>query len=98
MVQKVAVKRQFMARLRHTTTGKLSSKWVPFSNQGRLAAKGEGWAPPFISCAQDTVKLWETFTFTVLPFLSENHTCSLRQCWLLQTNDGLDNATWVKLS
>ena len=35
--------------------------------------KGEGWAPPFISCAQDTVgltptapmaiRLWETFTF-----------------------------------
>ena len=37
------------------------------------AAKGEGWAPPCISCAQDTVglyltapmaiRLWETFTF-----------------------------------
>ena len=38
------------------------------------AAKGEEWAPPFISCAQDTVglltptapkaiKKWETFTF-----------------------------------
>ena len=36
------------------------------------AAKGEVWAPPFISCAQDTVglptaptaiRLWETFTF-----------------------------------
>ena len=34
------------------------------------AAKEEGWASPFISCAQDTVstaptaiRLWETFTF-----------------------------------
>ena len=36
MVQKVAVKREFEAGLRHVTTGKLSlspsSKWVPFSN------------------------------------------------------------------
>ena len=30
----------------------------------RIAAKGEGWAPPFISCAQvTTIRLWETFTF-----------------------------------
>ena len=39
-----------------------------------MAAKGGGWAPPFINCAQDTVRLtptastairlWETFTFT----------------------------------
>ena len=39
-------------------------------------AKGEGWAPPFISCAQDTVglltsiastaiRLWKTFTFLI---------------------------------
>ena len=29
-----------------------------FSNKGRQkAAKGEGWAPLFISCAQDTVGL-----------------------------------------
>ena len=31
-----------------------------FLNQGiwkEKAAKGEGWAPPFISCAQDTVAL-----------------------------------------
>ena len=51
-----------------------SSKWVPFSNQGRIrqgrwmgsafhqlgtdkAGKGEGWALPFISHAQDTVCL-----------------------------------------
>ena len=34
------------------------------------AGKGGGWAPPFISCAQDTVgphtaiRLWETFTLS----------------------------------
>ena len=53
MMQKVPERCEFEAGLRYATTGKLcqpSSKWVPF-------AKGEGWAPPFISCAQDTVKL-----------------------------------------
>ena len=40
---KVAVSREFEARLRHAASGKLS-----LSTQ---AAKGEGWAPPFISCA-----------------------------------------------
>ena len=37
----------------------LSNKWVPFFFElGKAkAAKGEGWAPPFISCAQDTVGL-----------------------------------------
>ena len=35
-----------------------SSKWVPFFELGKdKAAKGEGWAPPFISCAQDTAGL-----------------------------------------
>ena len=30
-----------------------------FSELGKdKAAKGEGWAPPFISCAQDTVGLY----------------------------------------
>ena len=61
MAQKVAVEREFEARLRNAATGKLcqpSSKWVPFSKLGKeKAAKGEGWAPPFISCAQDTVGL-----------------------------------------
>ena len=37
------------------------------------AAKGEGWAPPFISSAQDTVptaiRLWETYLFTFLTCL-----------------------------
>ena len=33
-----------------------SSKRGPFLELGNAkAAKGEGWAPPFISCAQDTV-------------------------------------------
>ena len=40
MVQKVAVKREFEARLRHAATGNSlcqpSSKWVPFSNYGRI--------------------------------------------------------------
>ena len=63
MVQKVAVKREFEAGLRHATTGNLcicqpSSKWVPFFELEKdKAAKGEGCAPPFISCAQDTVAL-----------------------------------------
>ena len=52
MVQKVAVSREFEARLRHAATGK------PSLSLGKdKAAKGEGWAPPFISCAQDTVGL-----------------------------------------
>ena len=61
MAQQVAVKLEFEAGLRHATTGKLyqpSSKWVPFSKLGKdKAVKGNRWAPPFISCAQDTVGL-----------------------------------------
>ena len=35
-----------------------SSKWVLFFQLGKAkAVKGEGWAPPSISCAQDTVGL-----------------------------------------
>ena len=35
-----------------------SSKWVPFFELGKdMAAQGEGWALPFISCAQDIVGL-----------------------------------------
>ena len=56
-MQKVAVKREFEPGLSHATNGKLcqpSTKWVPFFELGKdKAAKGEGWAPPFISCAQD---------------------------------------------
>ena len=60
MVQKVAVSREFEARLRHAATGKLSlstqQKMGTFFKLGKdKAANGEGWAPPFISCAQDTV-------------------------------------------
>ena len=44
MVQKVALNREFKAGLHHATTGILvcdslcqpSSKWVPFSNEGRI--------------------------------------------------------------
>ena len=62
MVQKVAVSREFEARLRHAATGKLSlstqQKMGTFFELGKdKAAKGEGWAPPFISCAQDKVGL-----------------------------------------
>ena len=64
MVQKVAVKRESEAGLRHATDGKLSlfcqssSKMGTFFELGNdKAGKEEGWAPPFISCAQDTVGL-----------------------------------------
>ena len=61
MVQRVAIKRDFeaggfaMRRLENSLC-RPSSKWVPFSNYGKAkVAKGEGWSPPFINCAQDTV-------------------------------------------
>ena len=61
MVQKVAIKREFEAGLRHAATGKLSVNPVVneyFFELGKdKAPKGEGWAPPFISCAQDIVGL-----------------------------------------
>ena len=61
-VQKVAVSREFEAWLRHAATGKLSlstqQKMGTFFELGKAkAVKGEGWAPPFISCAQDKVGL-----------------------------------------
>ena len=60
MVQKVAVSREFEARLRHAVTGKLSlstqQKMGTFFELGKDKA-AKGWAPPFISCAQDTVGL-----------------------------------------
>ena len=53
---------EFEARLRHAANGKLSlstqQKMGTFFKLGKdKAAKGEGWALPFISCAQDTVGL-----------------------------------------
>ena len=79
MVQKVTVSREFEARLRHAATGKLSlstqQKMGTFFELGKdKAAKGEGWAPPFISCAPrysgtltptapTAIRLWDTFTF-----------------------------------
>ena len=59
-MQKVAVKREFEARLRHAATGTHSlstqQETGTFFELGKdKAAKGEGWAPHFISCAQDTV-------------------------------------------
>ena len=74
MVQKVAVSREFEARLRHAATGKLSlstqQKRGTFFELGKdKAVKGEGWAPPFISCAltptaPTAIRLWDTCTFT----------------------------------
>ena len=69
--------REFEAKLRNPMTGKL---YVNTAVNGYLfdlakdkAAKGEGWAPSVITCAQDTVgltppapmaiRLWEPFTF-----------------------------------
>ena len=62
MALKVAVSREFEARLRHAATGKLSVSpaeyGYTFFELGKdKAAKGEGWAPSFISCAQDIVGL-----------------------------------------
>ena len=58
----MAVSREFEARLRYAATGKLllltQRKMGTFFELGKdNAAEGEGWAPPFISCAQDTLGL-----------------------------------------
>ena len=62
MVQKVAVNRVFGVGLHHVTTEKLSlsiqQEMDIFFKLGKdKPAKGERWAPPFSSCAQDTVIL-----------------------------------------
>ena len=62
MAQKVVVSREFEAPLRYAVTEKLclltQQKMGTFFELGKdKAAKGEGWAPPLISCAQDTVGL-----------------------------------------
>ena len=84
MVQKVAVSHEFEARLCHAATGKLSlstqQKMGTFFELGKdKAAKGEGWAPPFISCAQDTVGLPLPLRLlgygTPLPFTLFNKHC-----------------------
>ena len=54
--------REFEAGFRHPTTGKLSlstqRKMGTFFELGKVeAAKTEGWAPPFISCARGKVGL-----------------------------------------
>ena len=86
MVQKVAVKHEFKAGLRHATTRKLcqpSSKWVPFSNQGRIKQRWErdglrlSSAVPktqwdsYLHCPT-TIRLWETVTFYLLIYLQAN--------------------------
>ena len=79
MVQKVAVSREFEARLRHVATGKLSpsaqQKMGTFFELGKdKAVKGEGWAfhqlwPRYSGILTPTaptaIRLWET----LLPFI-----------------------------
>ena len=62
MVQKVVVRCEFKAGLCHAMTRKLSlstqQQMGTFFELGKdKAAKGEGWALPFICCAQNTVGL-----------------------------------------
>ena len=66
MVQKVAVSREFEARLRHAATGKLSlstqQKMGTFFELGKdKAAKRRRTAPM-------AIRLWETFTFYTILF------------------------------
>ena len=72
MVQKVAVKREFEARLLRRLENSLSqpsSKWVPFFKLEKdKAAKGEGWAPPFVSCAQDSVGFYPPLPLRLLGY------------------------------
>ena len=53
---------EWLEQLGYPATGKLSlstqQKMGTFFELGKdKAAKGDGWAPPLISCAQDTVGL-----------------------------------------
>ena len=72
-MQKVAVSCEFETRLGHAATGKLSlstqQKMGTFFELGKdKAAKGEGWAPPFISCAQGTVGLYPPLPLRLLGY------------------------------
>ena len=53
MVQKVAV-RLGLAMRRHFSVDP-AVNWHLFELGKAKVAKGEGWAPPFISCVQDTL-------------------------------------------
>ena len=56
MVQKVAVKRDFEARLEILSVNPAVNGY--FFELGKdKAAKGMGWAPPLFICAQDTMGL-----------------------------------------
>ena len=57
MVLKVVVRCEFEAGLRHATTVNQTVNGFLFRIREGKAAKGEGWDPPFISRAQDTVEL-----------------------------------------
>ena len=78
MVQKVTVKHEFEAGLRHATTGKVcqpSSKWVLI----RIRRKERGWAPSFIRsetltpAAPTAIRLWKP-----LPFKLDNSTFKIK--------------------
>ena len=65
--------REFRAELCHATTGKLSlstqqSMGTFFEFGKAKAAKGERWALPFISCAQDTVELYPPLPLWLLGY------------------------------
>ena len=68
-----SVKCEFETGLCHAETGKLSLSTQQymgtFFELGKdKAAKGEGWAPPFISCAPDTVGLYLTLPLRLLGY------------------------------
>ena len=54
------VQKEVEAGLRHATTGKTPSVNPAVNRYLFRIGEGEEWAPPFISCAQDTVGLTTT--------------------------------------
>ena len=77
MMQKVAIKREFEAELRHATTGKLSLSTqqlmgIFFELRKAKAAEGKGLAPPLwprymgtlIPTAPTAIRLRETFAYS----------------------------------
>ena len=73
MVQKVTVKWEFEAGLRHAGTGKLplstqKQMGTSFEYRKNKAAEGEGWTLLFISCAQDTVRFYPSLPLQLLGY------------------------------
>ena len=98
-MQEVLEGRKFMAGLYHRTTGKLcqpSSKWVPFSNLGRIRQLKErdghclSFAVPKILYASSptapmAIRVWETIQkLTVLTKLSLSENAFLLYVFLKQ--------------